>query len=151
LKSITIPNGVTEIKAGTFFECKSLTSITIPESVTSIGKRAFYHCDSLAVINIPDSVTEIGEHAFEWCESLTSLTIPDSVTKIGYRAFESCTSLKEVYFKSITPPEGTSSAFNRNFAFYGKIYVPKESESAYKDRLSYTLYNLNNVVYGYDF
>ena len=44
LKSVTIPNSVTSIKAGTFQYCRSLESVTIPDSVTSIGLGVFNEC-----------------------------------------------------------------------------------------------------------
>ena len=85
--SIIIPNSVTSIGDGAFYEHVSLTSITIPNSVTSIGDAAFSGCSSLTSITIPNSVTSIGEHAFRSCSSLTSVTIPDSVTSIGQSTF----------------------------------------------------------------
>lgn len=41
IKSVIIPNGVTEIGINAFRFCHGLTSITIPKSVTSIGVDAF--------------------------------------------------------------------------------------------------------------
>ena len=38
-----IPNSVTSIGDGAFYDCSSLTSITIPNSVTSIGEEAFQY------------------------------------------------------------------------------------------------------------
>ena len=43
------------------------TSYTIPNSVTSIGNGAFYDCHSLTSITIPDSVKRIGDKAFDLC------------------------------------------------------------------------------------
>ena len=43
LKSISIPNGVTEIGTEAFYQCYDLASIYIPKSVTTIGKSAFAH------------------------------------------------------------------------------------------------------------
>ena len=73
IKSVVIPDGVTEIGDRAFSECWELTNITIPDSVTSIGGSAFYSCHSLTNITIPDSVTSIGEGAFEECSVLESL------------------------------------------------------------------------------
>ena len=95
-ESYNIPNTVTSIGNGAFYECKSLTSINIPDSITSIGNSAFNGCDSLTYINIPDSVTSIGNRAFIRCESLTNINIPDSVTSIGDRAFIRCESLTSI-------------------------------------------------------
>lgn len=93
---VAIPDGVTTIVDGAFFDCYSLTSVTIPISVTSIGDSAFAGCSSLTSVTIPDGVTSIGDSAFYGCPSLTSVTIPNSVTSIGIYAFSGCTSLTDV-------------------------------------------------------
>ena len=85
--------GLTEISAGAFIFCNSLTSIVIPGSVTSIGNCAFLSCESLASVIIPDGVTSIGFCVFERCSSLASITIPASVTSISDRAFAGCNNL----------------------------------------------------------
>jgi len=89
LKKITIPNSITQIGNGAFL-CSSLTSIIIPNSVTSIGISAFSGCMNLSSITIPNSVTSIGLGAFSGCMNLSSITIPNSVTSIGAYAFEWC-------------------------------------------------------------
>ena len=96
LKSLVIPDSVTNIGDYAFSGCRSLKSLVIPDSVTSIGDHAFEDCESLKSLVIPDSVTSIGERAFIGCESLKSLVIPDSVTSIGRRAFSGCCSLKSL-------------------------------------------------------
>ena len=69
---------------------KSIKSVIVPDGVTEIGWHAFEGCTSLTSIDIPDSVTKIESGAFEGCTSLTSIDIPDSVTEIGGHAFENC-------------------------------------------------------------
>ena len=96
LTSITIPNSVTSIGDGAFEWCTGLTSITIPNSVTSIEGWAFNVCTGHTSITIPNSVKSIGDGAFEYCAGLTSITIPNSVTSIGYRAFYDCTGLTSI-------------------------------------------------------
>ncbi|MBA8790061.1 leucine-rich repeat protein [Clostridium saccharobutylicum] len=90
IKSITIPDSVTNIEDWTFSDCYKLESITIPDSVTNIGEYAFVKCVNLKSITIPTSVTSIGDSAFRECNKLTSITIPDSVTSIGDYAFSDC-------------------------------------------------------------
>ena len=94
LSDINIPDGVTSIADYAFSNCTSLTSITIPDGVTSIGERAFYGCASLSGINIPEGVTSIEENAFYGCNSLKSVTIPESVTDIGDSAFAECNAVE---------------------------------------------------------
>lgn len=61
LKTIIIPNSVTEICYSAFSGCSDLRSITIPDSVTKIGFRVFAYCTALTSVNIQnqDSIFEI--------------------------------------------------------------------------------------------
>ena len=89
-KTITIPDGITEIDPAAFMYCgERLTSITIPNSVTQIGHEAFRGCKNLTSITILGGAEgiSIGHSAFMDCERLTSITIPDSVEIIGDGAF----------------------------------------------------------------
>ena len=112
LVSVTVPEGVTEVKAYTFYGFKDLIQVTLPEGVTTIGEYAFSDCSSLSSITLPESVTAIGRSAFADCSSLSSITIPEGVTTIGGSAFSYCSSLT-----SITIPEGVTSIGGS--AFYG--------------------------------
>lgn len=112
LTSITIPNSVTTIEGWTFRSCSSLTSVSLPNSVTSIGKEAFYGCNNLKSIDIPGDVSLIDEGTFNNCSSLTSIIIPNNVTTICYGAFQNCRGLT-----SVTIPNNTiiigGSAFSQ--------------------------------------
>ena len=132
LTSVTIPNSVTSIDGGAFFDT-GLTSVTIPYSVTSIGVGAFSNCTGLTsvIINsnsilskkystssslidifgkqvkeyiIGNEVLSIGDYAFCGCTDLNSITIPNSVASIGEYAFWSCIGLT-----SVTIPNSVTS------------------------------------------
>ena len=104
LIQVTLPAGVTTIGEYAFSDCSSLTSITLPQGLTAIGRSAFYDCSSLTGITIPEGVTTIGDRAFSGCSSLTSITIPEGVTAIGVCSFYDCRSLA-----SITIPESITA------------------------------------------
>ena len=72
------------------FRDKNTTSYVIPDSVSCIEFGAFWNCHSLKRLVLPDSVSSIGDWAFWNCRSLTDIVIPDSVTSIGDGAFENC-------------------------------------------------------------
>ncbi len=88
LTSLVIGNDVKSIPNCLAYYQTRLKTVTIPNSVTEIGWSAFDGCTALTSVTIPNSVTKIGSGAFEGCTGLTSVTIPNSVTKIGGSAFE---------------------------------------------------------------
>ena len=87
IKNISLPDGITNIGAGSFSGCSALTQVDIPNSVTSIGNQAFVECSALTQVDIPNSVTSIGNQAFVNCYALAQVDIPNSVTSIGFDAF----------------------------------------------------------------
>jgi hypothetical protein len=50
-----------------------LTDVTIPENITSIKIGAFFNCTGLKTITIPSKVTEMGSAVLKNCSSLESL------------------------------------------------------------------------------
>ena len=120
LKSINIPNSVTNIGDSAFESCRSLSNINIPSSVVNINGNPFcdwngklhneskvfvyerqvlFNKDKTTLIAyrskeknyiIPNGVTNIGDRAFSECKSLTSIKIPNSVKNIGDSAFYGC-------------------------------------------------------------
>lgn len=97
LETISIPNSVTTIGEGAFFNCEMLSSaIHIPEGVKTIEKETFKYCNSLTNITIPSSVNAIMDDAFNGCEQLSAIEIPVGVTSIGNGAFFDCKALVKV-------------------------------------------------------
>lgn len=95
LKSIVIPEGVTEITSNMFAGCTSLESVTLPSSLKQIYSGAFNNCDSLVSVDIPEGVEILYLDAFNNCDMLTSLTVPGSFTEL-YGVLSGCDSLAEI-------------------------------------------------------
>lgn len=138
---LTFDNAITFIYTQAFNNCSKLKRIYIPNSITSIEIYAFSGCTSLTSITIPNSVKSIKFNAFYNCSSLTSVTIGSGVTSIGRCAFENCTKLSRVYCKAATPPTGEDQMFY-NTASNLKIYVPRNSVSAYKAKAYWCAYTI---------
>lgn len=73
IKEVIIGEGVTNIGAGVFRNCKQLRKVRIADSVKYIGQEAFYGCLSIKEITIPKNVIEISNLAFGQCELLETL------------------------------------------------------------------------------
>ncbi len=72
--------------------CKSTTYI--PNTVTEIGHGAFYNCTGLSTLILPESLEKIGEDAFYGCTGLKSLYIPSKVNSITASCFVGCLNLQ---------------------------------------------------------
>ena len=110
LKSITVPNTVSDIGSTAFYDCKKLINVTIPGFVKSIGYGAFKNCTDLAEVVLNKGLTSIGFDAFENCSSLKRIDMPSSVTSIGSSAFSGCVSLE-----SIDLPSGIKAINSETF------------------------------------
>lgn len=93
LQYIFIPESVTTIGTGAFYNCVSLQNIMIPGGVDWIPYNAFMNCSSLNTVIIESGVTGIGPNAFFGCTNLYNVYFPDTVTDITSRAFASCSKL----------------------------------------------------------
>lgn len=112
LKSVTLPENMTEIPNRMFRECQSLTSVNIPSQVTHIREFAFSGCKALPEITLSEGLVEIESSAFSNCESLKDLTLPETLTTIGNDAFNGCSSITSISIPQATKSMGSSCFYN---------------------------------------
>jgi len=118
------------------FANSALKTVTIPESVTNVGDEAFRNCGNLTKVNylgtmeswidktcyfdsfpadyklyinntsidenlvIPSSVAQIKSYSFRGVSNVKTITIPEGVTKLGARSFANCKNLTEIRFNA---------------------------------------------------
>jgi hypothetical protein len=107
LRSIIIPNSVTNIGNYAFSGCLSLSNVIIGNSVVAIG-NSFQGCSSLTSMIIPNSVVTIG-YAFQTCYGLTNITIGSGALSILVGAFDHCPRLTAINVDANNPAYSSGS------------------------------------------
>ncbi|MCR4956987.1 MAG: leucine-rich repeat domain-containing protein [Prevotella sp.] len=119
LRSIDVPQGVTQIGSGAFMNCDSLRTATLHEGLLYLLSEAFRDCKLLQDVALPNSIRVLGEWVFNNnqskksyvqpplinvvpnhiccnCINMTSVTLHDRVTRIDGNAFDSCKKLTHI-------------------------------------------------------
>lgn len=96
LESIHLPLNLSKTDSGNFSNCTALTSINVPETWLIWGSNEFNSCFSLEEIILPTNLQTIMACTFDQCTSIKNMIIPNSVTTIGEEAFDQCESLESV-------------------------------------------------------
>lgn len=72
LKYITIPNSIQKIGNDAFYDC-DLRTISIPEGITEIETSAFEYNSNLKTINLPSTIKEIKYEAFKHTQDVETI------------------------------------------------------------------------------
>ena len=109
VETLVFENGLSFIPNAAAQGACNLRSVSIPESVTEIGERAFSGCICLERIDLPDGVTEIGGDAFSGT-GLTAMTLPGHVRVLGGGMLHENTGVKELSIpKTVQTAKGALS------------------------------------------
>lgn len=126
-----------DLGSGTFYNCTELESIILPSYLysTSLPAELFANCSSLKAIDLTAwaGLGYIGDSAFQNCESLETVKLPSTLTNIAFNAFQGCGNIAEIYCEAIDPPYCADTAFNTSIYENCRLYVPEESEEAYRE------------------
>ncbi len=117
ITDLVIPNGTTEIKQYSFYNCQGLESVTLPASLTSVGTSAFSTCTHIENTNYLGTIDQ-------WCsiafvsnvsnpaffskqlsingDEQTDIYLSDDLTEIKNYVFESNEALLSVSVKNTT-------------------------------------------------
>ena len=141
-ENVELPSGVNKI-APLAFKNRNVKSVNIPDTVTEIMYLAFSGCTSLAYVNIPESVKSIGTqwdgNTFSNCPNLKAVTIPSSVETIGEHSFG-----YNGYYDS-EKGEYVSETVD-NFTILGKSGTAAET---YANENGFTFIDLDNKNYNH--
>lgn len=95
LSSLTLPEGLTEIKDNALNALPNLTTVNLPSTLKTIGIQSF-RMTGMSEVTIPASVETVKLGAFRDMANLTSVTVEGNVAFDNY-AFRSCPNLTSIY------------------------------------------------------
>lgn len=130
LETVIIPEGYTSIGAHAFDGCK-LTSVTLPQGLTEIKDFAFAENTTLRSIEFPESLEKIGAQAF-MRNDFKVLLFPQNVKYLGDLAFGQMVSgeLSDVYFQGLESPECGDGVFESGaYAGYSGFTNPSTTNN----------------------
>ena len=65
-----VPEGVTALASGLFWDNQLVKKVILPESLVSLGGDTFYNCKNLEEVTIPKNVRFMGNNPFAGCPNL---------------------------------------------------------------------------------
>jgi len=85
--TVAIPNTINGYAVAVIgdwaFYATSVTNVLIPDSVTNIGDGAFFNCESLTNVTLGSGVTSVGDWAFGFCPTLASICCRGNAPSLG--------------------------------------------------------------------
>ncbi len=144
LEEVTFPSTLRKVGKYAFSDCTALRSdpLVFPEGFEEIGKYSFYHCPALrGKVELPSSIRKIDERAF-WQAKISSINLPEGLETLGDGVFQLCL-LKEVILpESCQDLSGDGHlGFNQ---YLEKVYLPEGIDSI-PDRFFTSCINLREV------
>ena len=139
---VVIPDGVRELRAGSFDGCRKITEIVLPKTVERIGRGAFKDCTALkkadmkdaeirqipmgcfegclalGCVELPMAAKEIEESSFKGCYGLEKLSLTLNMTRIPDNAFRDCGRLSLIEIRT----GGNKVSFGIDEPFSGRVY-----------------------------
>ena len=95
IRSLAIPDTVTDIGAFVFDGCRELTKLRLPAGLKYMWPYAFCR-SSLEEIILPERIRTIAPHTFQECKKLKRIVCNSGLKEIKALAFEGCSKDLEI-------------------------------------------------------
>lgn len=125
--SVTLPSTLKTIGSSVFY-CSNIPTVTLPEGITTIRAKAFSYIIPFNSISLPSSLRILGANAFEGCDNLTNvkiytqvLSLDDAGTKVETEEnawFISCTPTESPLIRGVfATVDEAKAAFGTNWLY----------------------------------
>ena len=114
LEMLTLPRGLTKIPRSMCNACTRLSIVNLEEGITEIQEFAFART-KIEKLTIPRSVKEIRGYAFAYCDNLDELKLQEGLKKIAAEAFKGCEKLKKIEIPESVTSIGSIGDFSFSF------------------------------------
>lgn len=84
IEELILPSSINKIN---FFNCSNLKTLVVPEGVTELPSFCFQYSSSLTSVSLPSTLESIGYMAFTECNNLKEVLIPSKTKYIDPTAF----------------------------------------------------------------
>lgn len=98
--AVEFGDNVSALGAYAFYNASALRTLLLPEGITEIPDNFCYGCSALQYVTIPSTVEIVRTAAFNSCISIEQLDISDTLTTIYQQAFSACHGLKKVFISA---------------------------------------------------
>ena len=152
LLNAVIPEGVISVGEGVF-EGSEVFSVSLPDGLLQIGARAFKDCKNLSVINLPSSLMLIGDEAFYGCEIL-DIELPSTLKRVGRDAIVGTVGYKrqqDIIHATVTEPDtdstnSTSTTPSADDVFAEFDRLASEYAQKHEDRSDYDPDEIDAII-----
>ena len=149
--SFVIPDSVTRIATGAFYDNKKIENIVFDANLATIGESAFENCENLTSIDLSNtSIATIGNNAFKNCGNVISISTSETLSSLGESVFKDCSSATTIDLNG-TMTEIPSNAFSgctslTRMEIPGGVVTISDYAFYNNNKLSVLLFDANNTL-----
>ena len=126
------PSALTSIGNWAFYNCHELKSVVIPEGVTEIGYAAFYGCTYLKELTLPATMQSVADNGFALCQKLEKMHVMATTPpQVDARTFEDVDRKIPVFVPTESVAAYKSAPVWQEFDIQGKEPVMSDLENTH--------------------